>query len=729
MSYTVEVDIGGTFTDFFAEQDGGRFTIAKSPTTHYDLSVGFMKGLRELAKDFGLPLKKFLNECESIRYCTTLGTNALIERTGPKLGLITTAGFEDTIAIGRGRSWADGLFGHETKDLARIKKPEPLISRDMISGLRERVDSFGNVIMPLKRDDVLENLQYLMENGAMGYVICLMWSCYNPVHEKMVKEIIEAEYPEDYLGSMPVFLSHSISPKMGEYTRFTTTIVNAYIHSVMGEELTRLVWELKDNGYTRPLTLVQNVGGMKKVTRTRAILTYNAGPVAGLHGSRFIGQMHDMDNLIFTDMGGTSYDIGVVSDGQIKTYDFIPVIDRWRTNIPAIEVKSIGAGGGSIAWINTLFGNRLEVGPQSAGSMPGPACYDQGGTEPTVTDADLILGYLNPDHYLGGKMRLKKELAEKAIREKIAEPLGIEVVEAAARIRRIIDARMGQEVFNEVVLKGYDPREFVLLACGGAGPCHALDIAPYLEIKKVIMSPFSPVFGAFGASTVDVMQVFDRTRSIKLFQYATQAYTEDYEAFNSVVRELKDLALRDLKMEGSTVGDVQFVLELEMRYGMQYNYTKLESPHLEIKSAGDVKDICDAFGETYAKTYSPEAAFPQGGINVENFFLKASVPSRHLEMSPKEAAGLQAPAAAGKGTRPVYFADLGQFIDTNLYILEELLPGNVVTGPAVIEARDTTGVINPGWRFTMDPYGQGLLEPIAGGSGQSPARDTARKLS
>jgi len=729
MSYTVEVDIGGTFTDFFAEQDGGRFAITKSPTTHYDLSVGFMRGLRELAKDFNLPLKKFMNGCESIRYCTTLGTNALIERTGPKLGLITTAGFEDTIAIGRGRSWADGLFGHETKNLARIQKPEPLISRDMIVGLRERIDSFGNVIMPLKRDDVLDNLQRLMENGAMGYVICLMWSCYNPVHEAMVKEIIEEEYPEDYLGSMPVFLSHSISPKMGEYTRFTTTTVNAYIHSVMGEELTRLIWELKDNGYSQPLALVQNVGGMKKVTRTRAILTYNAGPVAGLHGSRYIGGMYGMDNLIFTDMGGTSYDIGVVSDGQIKTYDFIPVIDRWRTNIPAIEVKSIGAGGGSIAWINTLFGDRLEVGPQSAGSMPGPACYDQGGSEPTVTDADLVLGYLNPDNYLGGKMQLKKELAEKAIREKIADPLGIDVVEAAARIRRIIDAKMGQEVFNEVVLKGYDPREFVLLACGGAGPCHALDIAPYLEIKKVIMSPFSPVFGAFGASTVDVMQVFDRTRTIKLFQYATQAYTEDYEAFNSVVRELKDLALRDLKMEGSSEAEIQFVLELEMRYGMQYNYTKLESPHLEIGSLQDVKDICDAFGETYARTYSPEAAFPQGGIQVENFFLKASVSTRHLELSPAEGAGRKTPGAARKETRPVYFVDLGRFVDTGIYVFEDLMPGDVIPGPAVIEARETTGVINPGWRFTLDPYGQGLLEPAGDRPGEVVAEDPARKLS
>lgn len=713
MSYIVDVDIGGTFTDFFAADENGTMLPAKSPTTHFDLSVGFLRGIKDLAKGFNVSLRQFMSACDSIRYCTTLGTNALIERTGPKLGFITTAGFEDTLAVGRARSWADGLSGEDTKDVGRIVKPKPLVPRDMVVGLKERIDSTGEVIVPLQKEDILEKLQYLVEKGAMGYVVCLLWSHYNPQHELMVKQVIEEEYPEVYLGSMPIFLSHGISPKMGEYTRFTTTLVNAYIHSVMGEELARLIWELKDNGYKKPLVLVQNIGGMKKVTRTRAVLTYNAGPVSGLTGSRHLGKLYDVGNIIFTDMGGTSYDIGVVSGGEIRTYDFIPVIDRWRTNIPAIEVKSIGAGGGSIAWINKLFGNRLEVGPKSAGSMPGPACYDQGGTEPTVTDADLVLGYLNPDNYLGGKMRLKRELAEKAIREKVANPLGIDMVDAAVRIRRIIDAKMGQEVFNEVVLKGCDPREFVVFACGGAGPSHALDIVPYLDVKKVLVSPFSPVFGAFGAATMDVMQVLDRTRTIKLFQYATQSYTEDYDLFNTVVRELKDLASRDLRMEGYRESEIQYVLELEMRYGMQYNYTKVVSPHTEIHSLGDVKDICDRFAAVYAQTYTPEAAFPQGGINVENFFLKAMVPTKHIEIAPQEYAGQLPSADARKGVRQVYFSELGGFGETDIFSLEGLLPGNVIFGPAVIEAVDTTCVINPGWKFTLDRYCQGVLEQLS----------------
>ena len=315
----------------------------------------------------------------------------------------------------------------------------------------------------------------------------------------MIKQVIEEEYPEDYLGSLPVILSSDVSPKSGEYTRFITTVVNAYIHGVMADELNKLGAELRDGGYKRPLMLVHNTGGMKKVSRTRAVLTHNAGPVAGLHGALTLGREYGHENIIFTDMGGTSFDIGVISGGRLRTYDFIPVIDRWRTNIPAIEVKSIGAGGGSIAWVNKLMGDALEVGPQSAGSMPGPACYDLGGQEPTVTDADLVLGYLNPENYLGGRMLLDEELSAKAIKSKIADPLGIDVVEAARRIRAVVDARMGQEVFNEVALKGHDPRDFVIFACGGAGATHACGFAPYLQVRQGHrVGPFSRIRGLRG---------------------------------------------------------------------------------------------------------------------------------------------------------------------------------------------------------------------------------------
>lgn len=709
--YEINIDVGGTFTDFFLKDSTGEAHLTKTPTTHYDLSVGFMRGIKDLARRCSLGRDQLLEQTHAVRYCTTVGTNALIERTGPKLGLITTAGFEDTIFLGRARSWADGVSVTENKDLARINKPHPLISRDMVVGVRERVDSAGQIVCPLESEEVLEKLQGLVDRGAMGFVVCLLWSFANPVHEHKIKSLIEQEYPEDYLGSMPVTLSCEVSPKQGEYTRFITTVVNAYIHGVMAEELNSLIHDLRSAGYKRPLQLVQNTGGMKKVSRTRAVLTHNAGPVAGLHGAATLGAQYGQENIVFTDMGGTSFDIGVITDGRLKTYDFIQVIDRWRTNISAIEVKSIGAGGGSIAWLNQLMDNALNVGPLSAGSMPGPACYDQGGQEPTVTDADLVLGYLDPDNYLGGEMLLAPELSEEIISKRIAEPLGLDAAEAAARIRALVDANMGQEAFNEVALKGHDPRNFVLFACGGAGPAHACGFAPYLGVQKVLAPYYSPVSGAFGASTVKVQQVWDHSATLKLFRWKDQAYSQDLESFNRVVRELKDLAVRDLRLEGYSEDQISFRLELDMRYGMQYNLTKVISPFLMVENAEQLKDICECFTQEYSSVYSPEATFPQGGINVECFYLTATVAQAPPVWNPAALAGPEPPAQAALPPRRAYWRALGGFSDTAVYDFDRLLPGNVILGPALVDARHTTFVIEPSWRFSLDQFFNGVLEP------------------
>jgi len=710
MGFSVGVDIGGTFTDFCSvAQDGGVLS-CKTPTTHYDLSVGFLRGIRDLARHAGLDTRDYLARVEALRYSTTLGTNALIERTGPKLGLITTAGFEDTIFIGRSRSWADGLAVHETRDLARITKPAPLILPEMVVGVRERIDCSGRIVCPLSRDDVLRQLQTLVDRGAMGFVVSLLWSFVNPVHERMLKQLIEEEYPEDYLGAMPVTLSSEVSPKSGEYTRTMTAVVNAYIHGVMSDALGRLGNELADEGYRKPLILVHNTGGSKKVSRTKAVLTHNAGPVAGMYGALETGRLAGYGNIIFTDMGGTSFDIGVVSGGELRAHDFIPVIDRWRTNIPAIEVKSIGAGGGSIAWINELMQNALEVGPRSAGSMPGPACYDQGGSEPTVTDADLVLGYLNPDNYLGGAIPLDAGLSREAIEAKIARPLGIDVLEAAARIRRLVDARMGQEVFNEVALKGHDPRGFAIFACGGAGPTHACGFAPYVGADVVVVPAVASVFGAFGASHMEIRQVWEVSRTLKLFRADPQGYLGDLASFNGVVESLVDLAVRDLRLEGFPAERIRFRLDLDMRYGSQYHLTRVQAARLELASTDDVRELCDRFTRCYGEIYSPEAAFPAGGVNVECFYLTASVANGRTALG-VEPPGAPTPApAARQGERRAWFGAETGMTEAPVYAWERLSPGNTITAPAIIEAADTTCVVEPGWIYTMDPYRNGILQ-------------------
>ncbi len=707
MGYIVNIDVGGTFMDFFVAK-GDKYLTTKVPTTAYELGVGFLRGLEECAEKDGKTLEQFLANTDVIKYCTTIGTNILIEHTGPKLGLITTRGFEDTIFIGRGRQWADGLPASDVQDVTSIEKPVPLIPRKLVVGVRERVDYSGGIVMPLVKEDVLEQLRYLVDQGVRGFVVGLLWSFINPVHEKQIRSIIEEEFPEVYLGNMPIILSSEISPKEGEYVRTMTAIVNAYIHIGFVEQISALCSDLLDKGYKKPLLLCDNVGGCAKVARTRAIATYGASPVSGLCGAAHLCSGVDLPDVVFTDAGGTSFDIGLITDGSITHYDLYPTVDRWRTQLTAIKITSIGAGGGSIAWLNPLLGDRLEVGPASARSLPGPACYDLGGENATVTDADVVLGYVNPDYFLGGKFKLNKEKAVKALKEMGDKP-GWDEVTAAMMIKKVVDAKMGNEIFKEVALKGYEPSEFTVFAGGGAGPGHCCGVAAAAEMTKIIVPPMSSVAGAYGASTLDVVHSYEKSRNTRLFDYTKGAYFSDFDMFNSIVNELRELAIRDIILEGFKEEQAAFRLELEMRYGMQWRYTPIESPLLLIHSTDDVKKVCDRFTEVFSRLYSAEAAFPQGGVEVETYRLFVHLPLPHFMLTQREAAGEKTPKAALKEQRDAYWEKLGGYQKTNIYQWDLLRAGNVIEGPAVIESDDTTVVIEPDWTFTMAPELYGMI--------------------
>jgi N-methylhydantoinase A len=707
MGYTVNVDVGGTFMDFFVSK-GSAYVTTKVPTTRYDLSVGFIKGLEESAEKMNETLQEFLANTDAIKYGTTIGTNALIERNGPKLGLITTRGFEDTIFVGRGRQWADGLPDADIQNIIRIEKPAPLIPRKLVVGIRERIDYRGRVVMPLLEEDVLQKVRYLVDHGVRGFVVSLLWSFMNPAHERQVKEIIEKEYPEIYLGNMPVLLSSEISPKEGEYVRTMTAIVNAYIHVQFVEQLSNLMTGLLEEGYKKPVLLVDNSGGCAKASRTVAVSTHNSSPSAGLYAASAVGRQFDLSNIVYTDVGGTSFDIGVVAEGAIRHYDLYPTIDRWRTQVTAIKTSSIGAGGGSIAWLNNLLGNRLEVGPRSAGAIPGPACYDLGGEEPTVTDADLVLGYVNPDYYLGGKMMLNKEKALQSMRS-IGAKAGWDEVTTARMIKKVVDAKMGQEIFKEVAFKGYEPSQFVTFACGGAGPTHCCGLAAAADMTVCYIPPVASVFGAFGASTLDIVHKYERSHHIRLFDYATGTYARSYETFNTIVKELQDLATRDIVLEGFSEDRASFKLELEMRYGMQWRYTHVESPVFFIKSMEDVRKICDHFTEEFKRMYGSEAAYPEAGIELETLRLFVMLELPHFPLRTFEEGPPSPAAEACKGERECYWEALERFERTKVYAWEMLRPGNRIEGPAVVEAETTTVVIEPGWTFEMDVFTNGVL--------------------
>ncbi len=706
---SINVDIGGTFTDCLIIYDG-QMVFGKAPTTTYDLSKGFMQALRETVTSLDISLENLLESTEMIRYSTTLAINRLIERKGPRLGLFTTEGFEDTLPAGRGGSWGDGIPISEMRNLPRMKKPDPVIPRHMIVGVKERIAANGQIVRPLDAEDTLAKLRYLVNQGAQGFVICLINSHTNPVHEQKIRELIQRQYPECYLGSMLVVLSSEVLPRWREYPRMVATMLSAYLQRSMADELKGMGDELRSSGYKRAMMMVHNSGGMAEVYRTTALNTYNGGPIAGIIGASYIGKVQGFNNIIATDVGGTSFDLGMVIDGSPRFYQYRPVIDRWGVEITMLESKSIGAGGGSIASVDPTMGNRLEIGPQSAGSMPGPACYDLGGTEPTVTDADVVLGYVNPDYFHGGKMRLDRQKAVNAIRQKIARPLQVEVEEAAWLIKKVVDGNMAGEIFKETVLRGHDPKEFVVFAFGGAGPTHCCGYAFGAGVPKIVTFLQTPVFCALGSAVMDMVQFYEMSRHILLMQALTKEYFDDYDRFNEVVEELQRRAIRDLEGQGIAPESAVFSLELEMRYGGQLNMKRVTSPRLFVKSEEDVKAIYEEFEREYSEAYSPLAVYPEGGVDISTFILRSAYITPKIEIPRHPLKATKPPAEAYKGKREAFWEELGRFEPTDTYEQSLLEPGNKLEGPTIIEAADTNIVIPPGRVYTVNEYLSGVIE-------------------
>jgi N-methylhydantoinase A/oxoprolinase/acetone carboxylase beta subunit len=706
---SINVDIGGTFTDCLIIF-GDQMVFGKAPTTTYDLSKGFMQALRETVASLGLSLEELLKSTEMIRYSTTLAINRLIERKGPRLGLFTTEGFEDTLAAGRGGSWGDGIPISEMRNLPRMKKPEPVIPRHMIVGIKERIAADGDVLRPLVEEDVLAKLHYLVNRGAQGFVICLINSYANPVHEQNIRELIQRQYPESYLGSMLVVLSSEVMPRWREYPRMVATMLSAYLQRSMSDELKGMGDELRSSGYKRAMMMVHNSGGMAEVYRTTALNTYNGGPVAGIIGASYIGKIQGFNNIIATDVGGTSFDVGLVVEGSPRSYQYRPVIDRWAVELSMLESRSIGAGGGSIARIDRTMGNKLQIGPQSAGSMPGPACYDQGGTEPTVTDADVVLGYVNPDYFHGGKIKLNRQKAVNAIRSRIARPLQIEVEEAAWLIKKVIDGNMAGELFKETVLRGYDPKEFVAFAFGGAGPTHCCGYAFGAGVPKIVTFLQTPVFCALGSAVMDVIQFYEMSKHIVLIKPGTMEYFSEYEQFNGVVEELQRRAIRDLKGQEITPESAVFSLELEMRYGWQLNMKRVTSPRIFIQNKDDIKAIYDQFEREYSEAYSPLAIYPEGGVDISTFILRSTYITPKFKVPKFPLKGSKPSTSAYKGKREAFWEELGRFEPVDIYEQSLLDPGNVLEGPVIIEAADTNIVLPPGRTYMVNEYMAGIIE-------------------
>tara|TARA_R110000787_G_scaffold170629_26_gene283381 strand:- start:8579 stop:10783 length:2205 start_codon:yes stop_codon:yes gene_type:complete len=703
---SIDIDVGGTFTDFVLTLDGERH-IVKSPTTPHDLSVGFLNAVESGAEKAGLEIDELLPRIDIVRYSTTVALNRLLQRQGPRIGFITTEGHEDMIHIGRGAQWVDGQIISERRNLAAQNKPHPLISRDLVVGVKERVDSTGTVIRPLDEEDVRRKLRILMDRGARAIVVTLLWSFVNPEHERRVREIIREEYKEYHIGFVPVVMSHAVTAKLGEYERAMTAVLDAYLQHAMQTEICATWDKLREEGYRGTFLMIHNSGGSADIFKTPASRTFNGGPVAGLMGSAYFAEKLGYKNVIMGDVGGTSFDVALVVESGVRNYEFKPVIDRWMVNVTMMQTISIGAGGGSIAGVDA--NGRLTVGPRSAGSMPGPVCYDLGGTEPTTTDADVVLGYINPDGYFGGQMPLNKAKAEKAIKEKIADKLGVSTLEAAAMIRNVIDENMASAIKREVHMRGYHPEDFVLFAIGGAGPTHVSGFQA--DVPKAVVFPAAPVFCAMGSSIMDIVHLYEQSRRMVFMEPVSEKLVIDRESFNQVVQEMKDKAHRELVSENLNPAEARFSLELDMLYGGQVNVKRTSCPVLQINSDDDAQATYDAFEKEFSEAFSPLVVNRPGGVYLDNFVLRVTVPI-HKPVIPEFPMQDADPSAARSGSRQAYWLELRESVDTPIYQFDLLQAGNELLGPAIIEAELTTVVVPPGRRFFLDKHRLGILERL-----------------
>jgi N-methylhydantoinase A len=702
----VSVDIGGTFTDCFLVFDQRRAE-GKALTTHHNLASGFMAALEDSCKQLEVGIEEVLSSVDAVRYATTLGTNALIERKGPQVGLITTSGFEFSVLLMRARGYGDGLSDAEQQDLPGAARPVPIVPRSMIEGVDERIDYKGEVVFDVDEDNVRDVVRRLVDRGAQAFVVSTVNSVVNPVNEKKIERIVLEEYPSHMLGAIPIVLSHRVAGRKGEYARTMSAILDAYLHDQMYHGLASLESVLRKNQYKKPMLVVHNSCGMAQMSSTHALQTIHSGPVAGLEATGSLSDQFEEPNMIATDMGGTSFDIGLVTSDGVKFYDFNPVIDRWLISTPMTYLHTLGAGGGSIARFDRLWG-AVEVGPESAGSDPGPACYGRGGKLPTTTDANLVLGYLDEKNYAGGSIKLSKRRAERSIRDHICEHVGLSVEEAALAIRRKVDANMADAIFKEVAVKGYDPRNFTLLSYGGGGPLHACGYAGKIGIRRILIPPFSAVFSALGAASMNQLHIHERSLYLMLYDSLEREVLQDFTEFNATVDQLEGLGREDLLRQGVDAGDIKFRVELDMRYGNQLAQTAVVSPVERIESDQNVMTLLDLFSSNYEQRFGEGSAAPEAGIRVNVIRVVSYVEHEAviLETSNASSDARVAPTSS----RDCWFDGVEGPLATNVYNVTDIPEGVSIDGPALVETPHTTYLVYPGWSLTMGKQGSAWLE-------------------
>jgi N-methylhydantoinase A len=692
----ISVDIGGTFTDCFVAWDD-EYIGAKALTTHHNLAQGFNDALDVALEDLHIDKQTLLGGVDSVRYSTTLGTNALIERKGPRIGLLVTEGFNSTVPLSRGRGYGEGVPFEQQRDLPNAVRPDPIVAIPMIRAVRERVGYKGDILMPMDEDDLREKLRQLVDQGAETIVVNFTNSVIAPEHELRAREVFLEEYPSYLLGAIPLLLSHQVVGRKGEYTRSMSTIIDGFLHQVMYHGLGSLELFLRANGYTKPMLISHNSGGMAQLNSTDALQTVHSGPVSGIAASEHLSISGDLGNIVASDMGGTSFDIGIVVAGGQKHYDFNPVIDRWLVSVPMVHLVTLGAGGGSIASYDRLY-ESIKIGPESAGSDPGPACYDRGGMLPTVTDADLLLGYLDPANYASGRIKLNPSRSRFAIEEGLCDDLDLEVIDCCKNIKQSADSNMANGIATELRSRGYEPSEFTTLAYGGNGPLHCCGIANALGVNRVLAPPFSAVFSALGAGNVNQMHIHELSTYTVLFHTGTATLLTDYDRLNDAIEELESRGREDLLRQGMNSDDIQFRLEFDMRYGNQRVETAVESEKTRFDSVHDILELIQCFHIRYGERFGEGSQSPESGVRINTVRVSSYVELDKVDFTQIKPLDKKLSVEPVE-SRQCHFVGFDEPLETSVYDDAATAPGSYIEGPAVVTTSVTTYLVEPGWSY------------------------------
>jgi N-methylhydantoinase A len=683
--FRVGVDVGGTFTDIICVTPDGEIVLDKTPTTVDDQSTGVMNGLTQLSERFGMSLTDLCSRLDILVHGTTTADNTMIEMNGAATGLLVTEGHRDEIEFRRCHKeeiWDPSATG-----------PLPIARRRARIPIPERVDFEGNVLRALDEDAVRRGVRRLKALGVRSIAVMYLFSFVNPAHERRTREIVLEEFPDvDHIS-----LSHEVMPRGPEYERVSTTLVNAYVAPRIASYVGQLEEKLRRGGYGGPLLIMQSTGGVMppEYVARRAVSLLASGPTGGVMGATVAADQAGIEQFVAVDMGGTSFDLCLVRDGQPEVKTDWNWRYRYYIGLPMVDVQSVGAGGGSIARVRQ---GALLVGPESAGSAPGPVCYGRGGTAPTVTDADAVLGYLPAAGFAAGRMQLDVEAARDAIRTNVAEPLGLDIIEAAWGIERIVNANMANATRKVLAGHGADPRELSLIAYGGNGPVHAWAIAAELGIERIVVPKAAPAFSALGVLVADYVVDVVRAYVIPLSQV-------DLVRIRTLMSEVLDETRKELEPTGLSDDGIERDLYAQMCYPGQNFDMSVPVPEGPDLGESGLLDLAERFHDQH---------LAQRGFcfrNQQPLLRGVRLVARGRTPKPERLAQRgtgDAGAASLTGTRPAYFGT--EFVDTPVHAGPALQPGAEIRGPALIEEPFTVVVVPPGTTARLDELGNYVLQ-------------------